>query len=438
MVRPAAFLFALFILYSHAQFQRLARGSCYSVPAAPREPTPPLPTLQRMPPTRGQSNNKRAAKEGRRVFHTHRSRGIEIPLAVPSAHASQSLSSRFKNYAAVLQRQNNQNINFHRALILFFPWGPGRGGNLGLPSARPGFMPVCTFAFGRIFGAAKAAGRSSRRARLAAHRGARPQPLFSLRRPLGVPEKQKIVKGRLARCGSMANLADEVSAASSAFSLSDLASSSCLGPAAASCSIHLTAQEMELFNLLLQCVKEENLQAGKNSYPYLISRSSCLPSPFFTFLPLSPPLFFFPPSYLALSSPFFRHFFPPPPRRSFLSPCRRNGRGGRWGQAAAEFFPRLTFPSLCVCHCVFCACPFLSSLLLLLLLSLPSPSTSRAVLRVNGGWVRDKLLGRDSSDIDIAVDCMTGLQLADKINELAARRIDTAGTKRCSQNQSRV
>jgi hypothetical protein len=29
-------------------------------------------------------------------------------------------------------------------------------------------------------------------------------------------------------------------------------------------------------------------------------------------------------------------------------------------------------------------------------------------LRVAGGWVRDKLLGKNSADIDIALDCMLG------------------------------
>ena len=34
------------------------------------------------------------------------------------------------------------------------------------------------------------------------------------------------------------------------------------------------------------------------------------------------------------------------------------------------------------------------------------------VLRVAGGWVRDKLLGRPSHDIDIAIDCMSGAEFA--------------------------
>ncbi|CAO2036751.1 unnamed protein product [Urochloa humidicola] len=38
-------------------------------------------------------------------------------------------------------------------------------------------------------------------------------------------------------------------------------------------------------------------------------------------------------------------------------------------------------------------------------------------LRVAGGWVRDKLLGKDSTDIDIALDNTTGQNFCNKINE---------------------
>ena len=43
-----------------------------------------------------------------------------------------------------------------------------------------------------------------------------------------------------------------------------------------------------------------------------------------------------------------------------------------------------------------------------------SPDTE---LRVVGGWIRDKLMGKNSNDIDIAVNNMTGEEFTNLINE---------------------
>ena len=43
-------------------------------------------------------------------------------------------------------------------------------------------------------------------------------------------------------------------------------------------------------------------------------------------------------------------------------------------------------------------------------------------LRVAGGWVRDKLLGRHSTDIDIALDNMLGREFAEYVNQYLKAR----------------
>lgn len=49
-------------------------------------------------------------------------------------------------------------------------------------------------------------------------------------------------------------------------------------------------------------------------------------------------------------------------------------------------------------------------------------------LRVAGGWVRDKLVGRESDDIDVALDTMLGKEFAEKVNAyLEAQGMETKG-----------
>jgi tRNA nucleotidyltransferase/poly(A) polymerase len=49
------------------------------------------------------------------------------------------------------------------------------------------------------------------------------------------------------------------------------------------------------------------------------------------------------------------------------------------------------------------------------LLAAASFAGTNTVLRAAGGWVRDKLLGKESKDIDIALDNMLGKEFADKV-----------------------
>ena len=47
-------------------------------------------------------------------------------------------------------------------------------------------------------------------------------------------------------------------------------------------------------------------------------------------------------------------------------------------------------------------------------------TSSPSVLRVAGGWVRDKMLGKESHDIDIAIDNQSGVQFATNLNAYLA------------------
>lgn len=52
------------------------------------------------------------------------------------------------------------------------------------------------------------------------------------------------------------------------------------------------------------------------------------------------------------------------------------------------------------------------------------------VLRCAGGWVRDKLLGRQSPDIDVALDNMLGREFAEKVRCKKLYRVSSACIRR--------
>ncbi|OVA05306.1 Poly A polymerase [Macleaya cordata] len=61
-------------------------------------------------------------------------------------------------------------------------------------------------------------------------------------------------------------------------------------------------------------------------------------------------------------------------------------------------------------------------------------------LRVAGGWVRDKLLGKDCYDIDIALDDMLGREFCEKVNEylsFAGEEKQGIGVIQCNPDQSK-
>mmetsp|Transcript_6274 Transcript_6274/g.10759 ORF Transcript_6274/g.10759 Transcript_6274/m.10759 type:complete len:613 (+) Transcript_6274:125-1963(+) len=61
-------------------------------------------------------------------------------------------------------------------------------------------------------------------------------------------------------------------------------------------------------------------------------------------------------------------------------------------------------------------------------------------LRVAGGWVRDKLLGRESNDIDIALNDMTGIAFAELVNEHlkgVGKEIHRIGVVKANPEQSK-
>jgi tRNA nucleotidyltransferase/poly(A) polymerase len=58
-------------------------------------------------------------------------------------------------------------------------------------------------------------------------------------------------------------------------------------------------------------------------------------------------------------------------------------------------------------------------------------------VRVAGGWVRDKLLGRENKDIDISLDKMTGAQFAELVNKELHGNADDVSIIKANPDQSK-
>jgi tRNA nucleotidyltransferase (CCA-adding enzyme) len=52
----------------------------------------------------------------------------------------------------------------------------------------------------------------------------------------------------------------------------------------------------------------------------------------------------------------------------------------------------------------------------------PPPKVDRIEIRIAGGWVRDKLLNQHSSDVDVALNCMMGVQFARIVQSYMAQQ----------------
>ncbi len=61
------------------------------------------------------------------------------------------------------------------------------------------------------------------------------------------------------------------------------------------------------------------------------------------------------------------------------------------------------------------------------LLAAVKHSGATTVLRCAGGWVRDKLLGKGSDDIDIALDNMLGKDFAELVNDYLKAQVGRGG-----------
>ena len=74
------------------------------------------------------------------------------------------------------------------------------------------------------------------------------------------------------------------------------------------------------------------------------------------------------------------------------------------------------------------------------LLKASQAANLKTTLRCAGGWVRDKLLGKSSDDIDIALDDMMGKEFAERVNEYlatAGQETHSVGVIQCNPEQSK-
>ena len=61
----------------------------------------------------------------------------------------------------------------------------------------------------------------------------------------------------------------------------------------------------------------------------------------------------------------------------------------------------------------------------------------QTTLRVAGGWVRDKLLGKESDDIDIAIDDMKGEEFAKLVDLKINKGKNLFGTTKANKEKSK-
>ena len=64
----------------------------------------------------------------------------------------------------------------------------------------------------------------------------------------------------------------------------------------------------------------------------------------------------------------------------------------------------------------------------------PPPKVNRIEIRIAGGWVRDKILNQHSVDVDVALDCMMGVQFARIVQSYLALEQDSKEREKSMKN----